>query len=57
MQNTNLFSHDISGLHDAARREAVVTGQQDGLLQCHTQSAADQTKNMETKHAKGEAKT
>lgn len=45
MQNTNLFSHDISGLHDAARGEAVVPSQQDGLLQCHTQSAAvDQPK-------------
>lgn len=35
-----LFPHDISGLHDAARRQSVVTGQQDGLLQRHTEGAA-----------------
>lgn len=39
---TYLFPHDISGLHDAARRQAMVSGQQDGLFQCHTQSAAVQ---------------
>lgn len=39
-KKTYLFPHDISGLHDAARGQAVVTGQQDGLLQCHTQGAA-----------------
>ena len=37
---TYLFPHDISGLHDAARGQAMVSGQQDGLLQCHTQGAA-----------------
>ncbi len=40
VQNPYLFPHDISGLHDAARRQAVVSGQKDGLLQCHTQGAA-----------------
>lgn len=35
-----LLPHDISGLHDAARGQSVVTGQQDGLLQCHTEGAA-----------------
>lgn len=37
---TYLFPHDISGLHDAARGKAVVSCQQDSLLQCHTQGAA-----------------
>lgn len=37
---TYLFSHDIGGLHDAARRQTVVSGQEDGLLQRHTQGAA-----------------
>lgn len=40
VQNPYLFPHDISGLHDAARGQAVVSGQQDGLFQCHTQGAA-----------------
>lgn len=35
-----LFPHDISGLHDTAGGQSVVTGQQDGLLQCHTEGAA-----------------
>lgn len=39
-KNAYLFPHDISGLHDAARGEAMVSGQQDGLLQCHAQGAA-----------------
>lgn len=38
--HTYLFPHDISGLHDAAGGQPVVSGQQDGLLQCHTQGAA-----------------
>lgn len=35
-----LLPHDISGLHDAARGQSVVPGQQDRLLQCHTEGAA-----------------
>lgn len=40
LRNTYLLPHDIGGLHDAARWKAVVSSQQDGLLQCHTQGAA-----------------
>lgn len=43
-----LFPHDISGLHDAAGGQSVVTGQQDGLLQRHTEGAA--AKKTKTKH-------
>lgn len=38
--NTHLLPHDIGGLHDAAGGQAVVSGQQDGLLQRRAQRAA-----------------
>ena len=45
--NLYLLPHDISGLHYVARGKAVVSSQQDGLFQCHTQSAAvDQRENI-----------
>ena len=34
-----LFTHDVHGLHDAAGDEAVVAGQDHGLLQGHAQGA------------------
>lgn len=40
LNTTYLFPHDIGGLHDAAGGQSVVTGQQDGLLQCHTEGGA-----------------
>lgn len=44
-----LFPHDISGLHDAAGGQSVVSGQQDGLLQRHTEGAAAENER-EKKH-------
>lgn len=40
MHGPYLLPHDVRGLHDAARRQTVVPGEQNGLFQSDTESAA-----------------